>query len=87
MELYKKVRKSKGWKRYKMAKELRITQTQLKHYEDQPISTRELLLVRLQKVSGASDAEMWSAIKAEAEKYEDFLVVEEIENLKKKRTK
>lgn len=65
MDIFKKVRKSKGWKPYKMAKELRIGQTSLSHYEKQPVSMREMLLVRLQELSGLSVEEFWDLLKEE----------------------
>lgn len=66
VELYKKIKKSNGWTSYKMAKELGISQTQLQHYEKQPISTRELILVRLFEVSDIPLPDFWEALSKEA---------------------
>lgn len=66
MEIYKSIRKSKGWTPYKMAKALRISQTQLSHYEKMPISQREMLLVRMQELSGLTLSEFWEVLKEEA---------------------
>jgi transcriptional regulator with XRE-family HTH domain len=67
VEIIKSIKKSLGWTSYKMAAELGITPTQLAHYEKLPISTRELMLVRLQELSGLSVSEFWSRLKVEAE--------------------
>lgn len=66
VELYKKIKNSQGWTHYQMAKELGISQTQYKHYENNPISTREIILVRLFEASGLSLDEFWESLSKEA---------------------
>ena len=66
VDIYKRVRKSKAWNEYQMSKSLRINQTQLRHYEGNPISTREILLVKLHELSGMSLQEFWEMLKEEA---------------------
>lgn len=69
MELYKIIReKFCGNVPNRLAKALRITLTTLKHYEQMPVSTREILLVKLQKLSGLSVAEFWALLEKEATK-------------------
>lgn len=82
MELYKKIKKLKGWKDYAMAKALGITQTQLKHYEKNPISTREVNLVKLQQLSGLSAAEFWDLLEREARAEDERRKRRKIEEIK-----
>lgn len=65
VQIFKKIRDINGWSAYKMAKSLKITQTQLKHYEEQPVSTREMLLVKLQEISGMSVHQFWEMLEKE----------------------
>jgi len=67
VQVYKKIRKLKDWTPYQLAKSLKISQTQLKHYEDQPVSTREMLLVRLQRLSGLSVQDFWDLLEKEVD--------------------
>lgn len=79
MQLFKKIRDLNGWSKYKQAKKLRISQTQLQHYEKLPVSTREILLVELQETSGLTVQEFWDmlarevkpALKARIKKLQD----------------
>lgn len=66
VDLYEKIRKSKGYTHYELAKALGISQTQLSHYTEKPISTRELLIVALQELSGLSVSDFWDILKKEA---------------------
>ena len=68
MQLFKTIKKKKGWTSYKMSKELGISQTSLNHYEDQPPSNRERLLVKLQEISGMSITEFWELMAKEVKK-------------------
>lgn len=68
VELYKNIREKRFDNRNQLAKALRITLTQLKHYETLPISTREILLVKLQKISGMSVTDFWKMLEIEATK-------------------
>lgn len=70
MQLIKTIRKKKGWTAYRMSRELEISQTSLNHYEGQPPSNREKLLVKLQEVSGLSVADFWDMLKKEVAKCE-----------------
>lgn len=70
MELFKIIREKKGWNQYEMSKALRIGQTTLKHYEDKPISSREILLVKLYKLSGLSLERFWDLLCKEASKHD-----------------
>lgn len=67
MQVYKKIREKLGWSSYQLAKHLRISQTQLKHYEKQPVSTREMMIVKLQKLSGLPVQEFWELLEKEVE--------------------
>ena len=80
VKLLSKIKKKRDWSGYKMADEIGISQTQLKHYEAKGPSTRELILVRLQEISGLSVEEFWDALKEEVAELEKEL-------LKKKMTK
>lgn len=83
VDLYQKIMKSKGYSGYEMARKLGITQTQFKHYLKKPISTREVLLVRLQEMSGLSEADFWGLLKREAKTEDDKRTRRAIEQLKK----
>jgi transcriptional regulator with XRE-family HTH domain len=67
MQIYERIKKSKGWTDYQLAQALGISQTQLKHYTQKSISTRELMLVKLFELSGLSLDEFWSLLHKEAE--------------------
>lgn len=62
MQLFKKIRDLHGWSKYRQAKKLRISQTSLQHYEDTPVSNREMLLVQLQEISGLSVQDFWEML-------------------------
>lgn len=66
VDIYKKIKKSKGWTTYKMAKQLGISQTQLMHYESQPISTREIILTKLFSLSEMELKDFWGCLEKEA---------------------
>lgn len=68
VELYRSIKEKKFDNGNQLAKALRISLTQLKHYETLPISTREILLVKLQRLSGMSVTEFWKLLEAEATK-------------------
>jgi transcriptional regulator with XRE-family HTH domain len=82
MQILKSIKKSKGWTDYKMADALGLTSTQLKHYEKLPISTRELMLIRLQELSGLSVEEFWAKLKSEAEIERSVRLKKKIDKLK-----
>ena len=65
MDIFKKIKKLKGWNDYKMAQKLGIPQSSLKHYALKPVSTREKLLINLQEISGMSVDEFWNLLKHE----------------------
>ena len=70
MQLFKTIKKKRGWTSYRMSRELGITQTSLNHYEEQPPSNRERLLIKLQKLSGLSVLEFWDLLTKEVTKCE-----------------
>lgn len=80
MQIFKKIRDLKGWSKYKMAKSLRITQTQLNHYENQPVSTREMILIKLQEESGLSVDEFWQLLSREVKPADKNRIRKRLEN-------
>lgn len=62
VEIFEKIAKLKGWNSYRLAKALGIPQSSLRHYSRKPISTREKMLVELQKISGLSIEEFWALL-------------------------
>lgn len=68
MQLFETIKKNKKWSNYRLAKELGIPQTSLNHYMNQPASTREKMLVKLQEVSGLSVEDFWGLLKKEVKK-------------------
>lgn len=71
MQLLKTIKKKKGWSDYRMSQELGISQTSLKHYEEQPISNREKILVRSQRLSGLSLETFWNMLTKEVDEAEE----------------
>ena len=65
MELIKIVRDLKNWSRNKLAKQLRMEHTTLSHYEDTPVTNREILLVKLKKLSNLPVEEFWEIFERE----------------------
>lgn len=65
VELVKDIRESKGWTRYRMAKELGVSQTQLNYMETKAKSIRTDIIVRLWEVSGWSGNEFMRRVKKE----------------------
>lgn len=59
-ELLENIRIKKNWSYYRLAKELGITQTQLKHYLKNDGSTRESILIKAAEISELSIDEIWS---------------------------
>lgn len=59
-ELLENIRIKKNWSYYRLAKELGITQTQLKHYLKNDGSTREDILIKAQEISGLTLADFWA---------------------------
>lgn len=61
------VRKKLGWTRYKMAKELGISQTQYDYLESKAKSTQTHVLVRLQEIAEKEAkiglGEFWKSVK------------------------
>lgn len=68
MQLFETIKKNKKWSNYRLAKELGIPQTSLNHYMNQPASTREKMLIKLQEVSGLSVDDFWVLLKKEVKK-------------------
>jgi transcriptional regulator with XRE-family HTH domain len=68
MQLFKTIRKNKKWTAYRMSKELGISQTSLNHYEAQPATNREKLLIKLQELSELPIDQFWALLKKEVEK-------------------
>lgn len=62
VEIFEKITKLKGWNSYRLAKALGIPQSSLRHYARKPVSTREKLLVELQKISGLSIEDFWALL-------------------------
>lgn len=68
MQLFETIKKNKKWSNYRLAKELGIPQTSLNHYMNQPASTREKMLIKLQEVSGLSVDDFWTLLRKEVKK-------------------
>lgn len=59
VQAFKIIRESLGWTRYKMAKELGVSESHLRHIEENGEDTRGKNLIKLQKVSGLSPTKFW----------------------------
>lgn len=65
MQTFKIIRERLGWKPYRMAKELGISQTQYAYLEETAKSTQTKLIIKLKKISGMSGEEFWKIFEKE----------------------
>jgi DNA-binding XRE family transcriptional regulator len=70
VQTFRIIREMLGWTRYKMAKELGISQTQYDYLEREAKSTQTKLLIKLKKVSGLSGNEFWKIFEREVKEKE-----------------
>lgn len=65
VQVFEKIRERKGWTKYKLAKELGISSTQLNYYENRAKSVNTRVLIRLRSVSGLSWGAFGELLEAE----------------------
>lgn len=59
VQTFRIIREKLGWTRYKMSKELGISQTQYNYLEDKAKTAQTSVLIKLQKLSGLTGQEFW----------------------------